>query len=555
MAVRICPTCQTVQERAHTTECEHCMDEVEPFEWLEPNELADMWLGTDLRPGLRAIQQLPGQHSRYRTRSGGRDFCAQLVGIDRLRTPQAWAEAADMLGGLRTRHLARFSEAFELDEYAVVVAEYVHGERLSTRLESGTPLSLRDALSVATQVAVALLNLHMLQHAPSHGRICPETIVLRGHTDAPEAVLTSYGWAAGVPCDLHFPEYYEELSPRSAPTVQDDLFALGSLLFQMVTNVAPMRGRLAPELAEIAPSPFAAPGSFRPELAQFPVLDQLITDLTGASRTRVSSLTEAANRLDEARMQVASMTMIAPRSALSEETSTPVETFAADESAPVARFSSSTEEFAARLGLDELLSEAELLSVAEVEASTLETLMAILERGARVTVMCELDALTYFGASDGTVGRRRTGKPAERLGSTGCSSPITVIDASETAVVAASISGNLLLCGDQQTQLCADPGVDAISVAADAPRASVGWSDGLALVYDLRAPDTPIFRVTRQGSGPVSLTDDGALLRVVDGSATYIFDVEKGVEIARFGRPDHAAPAVKTRSHSSIPRP
>ena len=138
--------------------------------------------------------------------------------------------------------------------------EWVEGKTLRTRLADG-PLSASDALTVTAQVARALDELH--RAGLLHRDLKPEHIVLcAGEGGVQSVTLLDAGLAAKIETDSVFdvlgtPAY---VSPEQAKgklvSFRSDLYALGCVLFEMVTGSAPFEGdSAAAVLAAHADSP------------------------------------------------------------------------------------------------------------------------------------------------------------------------------------------------------------------------------------------------------------------------------------------------------------
>ncbi|HET9274687.1 MAG TPA: protein kinase, partial [Gemmatimonadales bacterium] len=149
------------------------------------------------------------------------------------------------------------------------VMPYVEGETLRARLKREKRLPESDALRIAREVAEGLDHAH--RHGVLHRDVKPENILLSdGH-----AVIADFGIAraadevGGVPLTrtgqtVGTPAYMspEQITGDSKVDGRSDLYALGCMLFEMLTGTAPgigslggsISGMLARRLAEDAPS-------------------------------------------------------------------------------------------------------------------------------------------------------------------------------------------------------------------------------------------------------------------------------------------------------------
>ena len=107
-----------------------------------------------------------------------------------------------------------------------VVEEPVEGERLDVLLEERRALSPVEALSIARQLADALVYAH--EHGVVHGCVSPAAVVIQDAA-RPRAMLAGFG-STGIILPYVAPERLkgDELEPRA------DVFALGLVLFEML---------------------------------------------------------------------------------------------------------------------------------------------------------------------------------------------------------------------------------------------------------------------------------------------------------------------------------
>src|SRR2546426_416566 len=150
-------------------------------------------------------------------------------------------------------HIAPVFDSGKADGFLYYVMPYVHGESLRQRLQRERQLPLPEALGIAREVADALDYAH--RHGVVHRDIKPENILLEeGHAvvadfgvaraiaaAAPGESLTDAGLAIGT---VHY------MSPEQAAGERDidgraDTYALGCVLYEMITGVPPFQGDTA----------------------------------------------------------------------------------------------------------------------------------------------------------------------------------------------------------------------------------------------------------------------------------------------------------------------
>src|SRR5437879_1180016 len=107
-----------------------------------------------------------------------------------------------------------------------VVEQPVEGERLDVLLEERRALSPVEALSIARQLADALVYAH--EHGVVHGCVSPAAVVIQDAA-RPRAMLAGFG-STGIILPYVAPERLkgDELEPRA------DVFGLGLVLFEML---------------------------------------------------------------------------------------------------------------------------------------------------------------------------------------------------------------------------------------------------------------------------------------------------------------------------------
>ena len=124
-----------------------------------------------------------------------------------------------------------------------LAAEYVRGITLRERIRRVAPFSLTIATEIAAAIAETVAAAH--RSGVVHGALSPSCIVLSPDS---KARVTDFGLsrAAHAAFALEGPSglepYLDSRTRRDAPRSGDDIFALGVILFEMLTGSAPIPG-------------------------------------------------------------------------------------------------------------------------------------------------------------------------------------------------------------------------------------------------------------------------------------------------------------------------
>src|SRR4051812_13189589 len=177
-----------------------------------------------LRPELAAIL-------------GGERFLAEIKTTANLQHP----------------HILSLFDSGEADGLIYYVMPYVEGESLRDRLNREKQLPVEDAVRIAREVADALEYAH--QHGIVHRDIKPENILLHGgHAMVADfgialaaakseggARMTETGMSLGTP---HYMAPEQAMGDREI-TPRADIYALGVMLYEMLTGEPPFTGPTA----------------------------------------------------------------------------------------------------------------------------------------------------------------------------------------------------------------------------------------------------------------------------------------------------------------------
>lgn len=206
--------------------------------------------------------------ARNTTLKGGQVVVKQVASEDQ------GEEEAQVLVGLQSANVVRVL-AFD-EKHRAIVMERASGEPLADLLPK---LSLVDSVRIAREVAVALSELEARELV--HRDVKPENVMvtLRGADGRLSVKLIDFGIAlkAGKPLKgdpvgspLYCPS--EQHERHIAPHPADDVYALGGVLFHMLTGQAPY---VPPKLSDAERTEFLTGIGYDPSLADSAILEAL----------------------------------------------------------------------------------------------------------------------------------------------------------------------------------------------------------------------------------------------------------------------------------------
>ena len=201
--------------------------------------------------------------------------------------PERFAREISFAARLSHPHILPLFDSGVADGLAFFVMPFATGESLRERLAREKPLPLEEAVKIARDVASALSYAHA--QGIIHRDIKPENILLEGGearvadfgiaratAEAADDVITTSGLVVGTPSYMS-PEQAvgsREIDPRS------DLYALGTVLYEMLTGEPPFTGAnpqaIMARQAHDTPTPVAL---LRPAVP--PALADLIHQMLG----------------------------------------------------------------------------------------------------------------------------------------------------------------------------------------------------------------------------------------------------------------------------------
>ncbi len=216
----------------------------------------------------------------------GRDVAIKIPHVERLRTPQdieRFLRATRAAAQLRHENLCPIYEVNDIPGQYFLVMAHIKGKPLSHFLNEHKRLPIRQSVLIAKLIALAMVEPH--QKGIVHRDLKPDNIQIDeerhqpvimdfglAHFDMPDQPqLTQDGQLMGTPYYMS-PEqavgHSEEVGPLT------DLYALGVILYEMLTGERPITGRTVGEVLRNVhtqqPNP---PNQHRPQI------DQALSDL------------------------------------------------------------------------------------------------------------------------------------------------------------------------------------------------------------------------------------------------------------------------------------
>lgn len=150
------------------------------------------------------------------------------------------------IASLQHEHILPALDYGEHDDWCYMVSPYIKYGTLASLLAHGGPMTLEHAGEILEQLADALQCAH--NHGIVHRDIKPSNVLLR---DEHFAYLADFGLVKGLGADhsltqsgflIGTPEYIAPELVESPPTTASDTYALGIMLYQMLTARVPFRG-------------------------------------------------------------------------------------------------------------------------------------------------------------------------------------------------------------------------------------------------------------------------------------------------------------------------
>ena len=177
-----------------------------------------------------------------------RDVAIKVVTSSHADYIERFQREAAAIGNLHHNHILPAFDYGEQAPWHYLVMPYIDHESLGERLERG-PLTLEDAGEMLSQIASGLQYAH--EHGIVHRDIKPSNILLR---DDHHAYLADFGLAKAVDGTgnvtqtgvlLGTPEFMAPELADGPASKSSDIYALGILLYQIVTGQLPFTGDTA----------------------------------------------------------------------------------------------------------------------------------------------------------------------------------------------------------------------------------------------------------------------------------------------------------------------
>jgi eukaryotic-like serine/threonine-protein kinase len=247
--IRQCPRC----DARFRGDISHC-----PIDGVQLCAPSDPFIGRTVAGRYLVLQELGsgGMGAVYRARHQviGRDVALKFLDpalTQNERQRKRFLGEARAANQIDHEHIIDITDFGETEDGLVyMVMEYLEGRTLEQEIDAGA-LAVRRALRIATQVALGLARAHDL--GVVHRDIKPANIFLvRKRADSDFVKVLDFG-VARIEQDIRItgqgtivgtPEYIAPEQIRSAlPSSSADLYSLGCVLFEMLTQRLPFEGK------------------------------------------------------------------------------------------------------------------------------------------------------------------------------------------------------------------------------------------------------------------------------------------------------------------------
>ena len=212
---------------------------------------------------------------------------------------QRFVQESLIVAKLHHSNIVQVYDVGEFQNNFYIAMEYLHGGDLNSRLKQG--LAIRETINIIKQSASALDFAHRKNII--HRDIKPDNIMFR---EDGAAVITDFGIAKEVDSDMNLtqtglivgtPKYMAPEQIRGgSPTPQADIYSLGILLFQCLTDQLPFVGK---DMVSTAYKHFNDPvPELPPVVAVFqPILERMLAKSPEDRYERADEIVEALDEL------------------------------------------------------------------------------------------------------------------------------------------------------------------------------------------------------------------------------------------------------------------
>jgi len=177
-----------------------------------------------------------------------RDIAIKVMSSGHADYIERFQREAEAVGNLQHNHILPAFDYGQQERWHYLVMPYINHGSLSDLLDKG-PVTLEHAGEILSQIADALQHAH--EHGILHRDIKPSNILL---LDDHYAYLADFGLAKAIDGSgsvthtgvlMGTPEYMAPELADGHASISSDLYALGILLYQMVTGRLPFTGETA----------------------------------------------------------------------------------------------------------------------------------------------------------------------------------------------------------------------------------------------------------------------------------------------------------------------
>lgn len=211
---------------------------------------------------------------------------------DEAEIRESFLREAKAIARLDHEHIVKVLDVVEDQDCLCILMEHVGGETLQDRLDDGGPLPPRKAARIARQIADALACAHAEKIL--HRDIKPANVILTKGSDQVKVVDFGLAGSTKLANRAGTPLY---MSPEACQgkRVDDktDVYALGVLLYQMLTGKLPFEGKTVKEiLAAHVAGELVPPSAVKKDLD--PQFDSILKKLLVKSKGYRPTAAEAA---------------------------------------------------------------------------------------------------------------------------------------------------------------------------------------------------------------------------------------------------------------------